>query len=121
MRLPLLFMLAAGSLISVTSVTSAYADAQCSDLRVLRSRSATVPADMVFKVSDNAGARRFRIYWINYDGERLLHGELGAGQMFKVNTYLTHPWLVTVPQPAGDEVCETVLTPKSGIRTVHLQ
>jgi hypothetical protein len=36
-----------------------------------------------------------RIYWLDYQGQRKLYTELLAGQKQRLDTYLTHPWLVT--------------------------
>ena len=47
------------------------------------------------------------IYWINYDGERVLYKDLQPGGSFRVNTYFTHPWLIT----RQDGACLDVFVP----------
>lgn len=36
-----------------------------------------------------------KIFWLDYEGNRKLFKELLAGQEHGLNTYLTHPWLIT--------------------------
>lgn len=36
-----------------------------------------------------------KIYWLDYEGKRKLFKELLAGQEHRLDTYLTHPWLIT--------------------------
>jgi len=45
------------------------------------------------------------IYWINYEGHRMLYKSgLAVGDSWKVGTMLTHPWLVLI---AGTGTTET--------------
>lgn len=36
-----------------------------------------------------------KIFWLDYEGNRRLFKELLPGQEHRLNTYLTHPWLIT--------------------------
>jgi len=104
----------------VASISPAYADAECSDLPLLRSKSNANPVNLVFSVSKALKNLRFKIYWINYEGEKRLQKELGAGESYRINTYMTHPWLVTVPTEDGGETCRHIYTSNSSIRTIHI-
>ncbi len=35
------------------------------------------------------------VYWLNYQGERVIYNTLLAGQSYDQQTFLTHPWVVT--------------------------
>jgi von Hippel-Lindau disease tumor supressor len=43
----------------------------------------------------NKGAQPIKIYWLNYQGDRVLYGELKTGETLPIVTFLTHPWLIT--------------------------
>jgi len=58
-----------------------------------------------------------RIYWLDYQGQRKLYKELLAGQQQRLNTYLTHPWLVT----DGNDRALDIYYPDSRERLVELR
>ncbi|PTU75318.1 VHL beta domain-containing protein [Pseudomonas mangrovi] len=58
-----------------------------------------------------------RIYWLDYEGKRKLYSELLAGQEQRLDTYLTHPWLVTDEQDRALDV----YYPDSRARVVELR
>jgi hypothetical protein len=62
-------------------------------VRSLPSRIATA----IDFVNTTADVRR--VYWLDFAGKRQLYCELPPGEIFSVQTYLTHPWLTT---DAGD-------------------
>ena len=37
-----------------------------------------------------------RVYWINYQGNRVLYRNLGPGESYRQKTYFTHIWLATL-------------------------
>ncbi len=37
---------------------------------------------------------RIAIYWLDYEGERRRYAVLGPDEIFEINSYLTHPWVV---------------------------
>jgi hypothetical protein len=42
------------------------------------------------------------VYWIAYDGTRVLYrANLAVGDSWEVNTFLTHPWLVVASGTGG--------------------
>lgn len=58
-----------------------------------------------------------KLYWLNYEGQRVLYKELRAGQRQRFDTYLTHPWLVT----DADDNALTIYYPDSEARVVELR
>jgi von Hippel-Lindau disease tumor supressor len=43
----------------------------------------------------NKGSQPIKVYWLNYEGNRVLYGELKTGETLPIVTFLTHPWLIT--------------------------
>jgi hypothetical protein len=43
----------------------------------------------------NRTAHAVHVYWLNYQGKRVLYQTLGPGQSYVQQTYLTHLWVVT--------------------------
>jgi hypothetical protein len=44
----------------------------------------------------NKSSKTVKVYWLDYDGERVLYKTLEADAEYtQEKTYLTHPWLVT--------------------------
>ena len=43
----------------------------------------------------NRSSQEVRVYWLDFDGHRVLYKVLEAGDSYDQQTYLTHPWLVT--------------------------
>ncbi len=43
----------------------------------------------------NARTAPVVVYWLDYDGQRRQYGLLQAGQSYRQQTYVGHPWLVT--------------------------
>ena len=63
----------------------------------------------------NKSGQTVKIYWLDFDGERVLYQTLKHGEKYELQrTYLTHPWLVTdkkdqawevhLPKPNGSTV-----------------
>lgn len=44
-------------------------------------------------VNETAGT--VRIYWLDYESQRVPYAVLPAGQSYRQPTYVTHPWVVT--------------------------
>lgn len=65
----------------------------------------------------NTGFEIRRLYWLDYEGKRKLYSELLAGQEQRLDTYLTHPWLVTDEQDRALDV----YYPDSRARVVELR
>jgi hypothetical protein len=71
----------------------------------LRSSNATTRASINFV---NRSSSAVDIYWISYEGDRMLyHAGLAVGAAWKVDTFLTHPWLVVVSGTGGTTTQDT--------------
>lgn len=110
-----LFMLLAPLLIGLTAfeaqatrvrggVTLKPLDAATVD-DVLQSSNGTTHATIKF-VNQSHGA--VDIYWINYEGHRVLYvAGLAAGSSCTIATFLTHPWLVVASDTGGTTASDT--------------
>jgi hypothetical protein len=56
------------------------------------------------------------ILWIDYNGQTQQYSYLNPGQSYSVNTFVTHPWMVT--NGPGD--CIDIYMPRRSPRTVRL-
>jgi hypothetical protein len=66
---------------------------------VMRSSNGATRATIKF-VNESGGA--VDIYWINYDGQRVLYyAGVAANSTWVADTFLTHPWLVVVSGTGG--------------------
>ena len=82
----------------VPGVTLRPLDAALVD-NVLRSSNGATRATIKF-VNQSSGA--VDIYWINYDGHRVLYyRDLATNSTWTADTFLTHPWLVVVSDSGG--------------------
>ena len=64
----------------------------CGREDALRSVDGTRPTNVTFI---NQSGRRVRTYWLNYAGKRVFYRELGPGDSYTQQTYVTHPWVIT--------------------------
>lgn len=64
----------------------------CSIESSIRSTSFDTPTQVEFI---NNSPEAVRIYWINYNGVRVLYNSLQPGQSYVQLTFVTHPWVVT--------------------------
>jgi hypothetical protein len=85
----------------------------CGVVGSIRSEQGTAPAVMVFEDSLD---QPISIYWINYNGELVLYKDLQPGGSFSVNTYFTHPWLIT----RQDGACLDVFVPSQVAQTIAI-
>jgi len=66
---------------------------------LLRSSNGATRATIKFV---NQSSSAVDIYWINYDGHRVLYYRgLAANFTWTADTFLTHPWLVIVSESGG--------------------
>jgi hypothetical protein len=53
-------------------------------------------SDVETKITfSNQSQKPIRIYWLNFEGERVLYHTLNPGEEVEQVTFLTHPWLIT--------------------------
>jgi hypothetical protein len=75
---------------------------------LLRSSNGATRATIKFV---NQSSSAVDIYWINYDGHRVLYYRgLAVNSTWTADTFLTHPWLVIVSDSGG------TTTPGTGVR-----
>jgi hypothetical protein len=43
----------------------------------------------------NTASHTRRVYWLDFEGRRQLYGELRPSETLSIQTFLTHPWLIT--------------------------
>jgi hypothetical protein len=51
----------------------------------------------------------FQVFWLDYNGNRVLYATLGPGQSFIQQTFLTHPWVIADTSPAA--TCQEIYLP----------
>jgi hypothetical protein len=77
----------------------------CTQEKILRSAlGSRSPTTITFTNKSNATVR---IYWLNFNGDRILYGTLKNGQVLSQPTYLTHPWVVA----NTSDQCEAIYMP----------
>lgn len=64
----------------------------CEEENQLRSSRTSPPTQIAFR-NNSPGIRR--VYWIDYDGRRVPHLTLQKDEFNTIQTYTTHPWLVS--------------------------
>jgi von Hippel-Lindau disease tumor supressor len=64
----------------------------------------------------NKGQQPIRVYWLNYKGKRVLYKELNSGENIEIQTFLTHPWLIT----DGNDNAKDIFFPDSKPRTIEI-
>jgi von Hippel-Lindau disease tumor supressor len=64
----------------------------------------------------NHSTQTIRIYWLNYEGQRVLYKTLDPGEQFLVFTYLHHPWLIT----DADDNAWTIYFPEAQPRRIEI-
>ena len=104
------------SIVALSALTAlpAAADYSCSKYGTVKSQNSNTPAKLTFI---NKTPEMRVIEWINYQGGLQEYARLDPGQSYTVNTFLTHPWLVS----DGPGNCYKIYLPKAGSRTVKLK
>lgn len=82
--------------------------ATCDTFRNEISRNSDTPVSMTF-VNRSDGYRG--ILWIDFNGQPKEYANLNPGEHFSINTYLTHPWLIT----DGPGNCLEMVMPQKGM------
>jgi hypothetical protein len=68
---------------------------QTLDLKALKDAKSNDTGDPVKTVFVNYTADPVKVYWINQRGERILYTTLPKKGEMPMNTWSTHPWLIT--------------------------
>jgi TIR domain/VHL beta domain len=78
----------------------------CKEEPILRSLEGKISTSIAFV---NKEDHAIQVYWLDYNGKRVLFGTLGRGQALTQDTFVTHPWIVT---NANGE-CKAIYMPTS--------
>ena len=97
----------------IAPLPAAAGDIPCSAAGSLRSQNSAQPTKMTFINRSGEGRA---ILWIDFQGGTKQYAYLNPGQSFSINTFVTHPWMVT--NGPGD--CIDIYMPRSRPRTVRL-
>ena len=108
------------AMLGAVATTTAFAGAGHCVNGSKRSLNSNTPAKMNFRVVGENDETQVKIYWLDQNGSPVLYKHAFAGETFRVNTYMTHPWLVTWPEPGGGEACGNIYMPRNGTRTITL-
>src|SRR5690606_3081178 len=90
---PMKLQLAAIVIAALTAqALPAYAqDGRCAAEQNLRSANSNTATSIAFF---NRGSAPVSLFWINFDGNREHYGDVPPGQSLRLDTYVTHPWVV---------------------------
>jgi chemotaxis protein histidine kinase CheA len=99
--------------IEATSATGNTHEIHCREQQKVRSRRSKKAAAVTFK--NRSGSHR-AILWIDFKGIIKDYAALNSGEDFKVDTYVSHPWLIT----DGPGNCIHIFMPGSGPSEVVL-
>jgi hypothetical protein len=87
--------------------------ATCDTLRSEVSRNSDTPVSMTF-VNNSDGYRA--ILWIDFSGQPKDYAGLNPGEQFSINTFLTHPWMIT----DGPGNCLEMFMPQQGVSVFNI-
>jgi hypothetical protein len=68
----------------------------------------STPAAIQF-VNNSASGLSFQVFWLDFNGNRVLYNTLSPGQSFIQQTFLTHPWVIADTSPAA--TCQEIYLP----------
>jgi len=88
-------------------------DPSCKDLFKVKSLNSATPAKITF--INKSGMYR-SIMWLDFKGRPKDYANLNSGQEVTLDTFLTHPWMVT----DGPGNCVEIVMPHAGTRVVTL-
>jgi len=89
-------------------------DPSCKDLFKVKSQGSNAKAKITF--INRSGAYR-SIMWLDFSGRPKDHAGLNSGEEITLDTFLTHPWMVT----DGPGNCVDIFMPHAGTRVVMLK
>lgn len=106
--------------IGLVIASTSLAAAECPGEAGKHSRNSDVSTSIKFRIVGENDETQFKVYWLDFNGNRVLYKHGFAGDTWTQQTFMTHPWLVTAPVPGGGEDCVGVYMPKPGGRTITL-
>jgi len=96
-----------------TAIPGLGPDPSCKDLFKVKSQNSAMPAKITF--INKSGMYR-SIMWLDFNGRPKDYASLNSGQEVTLDTFLTHPWMVT----DGPGNCIEIVMPHAGTRVVTL-
>lgn len=95
--------------------------AVCDGEGEVRSLNGDIATTIAFMNRADSEEDSYKIYWLDYQGNRKLYATIYKGQTHEQATFLSHPWVVTSPVPGGGEICLGIYMPDPGWREVILR
>lgn len=92
---------------------ASFADSSCKQLSKNRSQNSNTPAKITF-VNNSSMYRA--ILWLDFTGQPKDYAGLNSGQQVTLDTFLTHPWMVT----DGPGNCIEIVMPSAARKVVEL-
>ncbi len=87
--------------------------ATCDVFRAERSRNSDFPITVTFQ--NRSGAYR-GVMWIDFNGRPVQYANLNPGEIYTINTYMTHPWMFT----DGPGNCIEMFMPQPGVSSFDI-
>jgi len=94
--------------------TQSATSASCKQQNKLRSKNSNTPAKITF--INRSGMHR-AILWLDFKGHPKSYAALNSGERVTLDTYLTHPWMIT----DGPGNCIEIIMPTRGTKVVTLR
>jgi hypothetical protein len=88
-------------------------DNSCRQLRKIRSKNSNTPTKITFV--NRSGMYR-SILWLDFKGQPKTYANLNSGEQVTLDTYMTHPWMIT----DGPGNCIQIVMPSRGSKVVNL-
>jgi hypothetical protein len=83
---------------------------ECFDLNKFRSKEPKQKTKITFFVGQTDNS--FKIYWLDYNGNKKPYTSLSSGMNWTAETYRSHPWAVYRVLANGSEACHSVVKGK---------
>jgi von Hippel-Lindau disease tumor supressor len=64
----------------------------------------------------NKSQQVIKVYWLDYKGRRVLYGTPKPGEALPIQTFLTHPWVIT----DGDDNAQSIYFPDGQPRVIEI-
>ena len=81
-----------------------------SELSKLRSKGTKRKTKITFFVGQTDNL--FKIYWLDFDGNKRSYTSLSSGMSWTTETYRSHSWAVYKVSPSGGETCNSIVKGK---------
>lgn len=109
-KLALAIVLVSLSLGGLSSVAQA---ASCAKFGNVKSQNSNRPVTVTFV---NKSGEYRAVMWVDFNGRLVDYAGLNPGERFRIDTYVTHPWVFT----DGPGNCVEMFMPRKNVRTFNL-